>query len=186
MAKMISDFQKGEIARLTRLANRRIERAEGGQRSYLEHWVNQMTGAKQFSAATKGLTFMEAQAKLKDLYAFTSSYAGTKKGWERLRQVSLEKANEKLGDMGYDITNEELGDILEQLPSGSSREDFYRAVNLVDATKEDEGDDFESTAENIADIMAEKVTYQDAYEMAKRAREKRAARKMEGKRNKRK
>ena len=73
MAKMISDFQKGEIARLTRLANRRIERSEGGHKAYLEYWVDQMTGAKKFSAATKGLTFEQAQAKMHDLYKFTYS-----------------------------------------------------------------------------------------------------------------
>ena len=186
MPKMVSEFQKSEIARLTRLANRRLERAAGGQKSYLEFWVNRMTGSTKFSAATKGLTFMEVQAKLHELYSFIDAMASTKAGWEKLKQVSIEKTKEKLDMLSYDLTDEELGDILEQLPVKSSREDFYRAVNLVDATKEEEGEDWEATADRISDLMAEKITYQDAYEMAKRAREKRAQRKMAGKRNRNK
>ena len=176
MPKMVSDFQKTEIARLTRLANRRLERAEGGQKKYLEYVMQRMTGSTKFSAAVSGLTFEQAQAKLHDLYAFTSSLASTKAGWEKLRKTALEKTKEKLDKMEYDLTEDELADILEQLPAGASREDFYRAVNLVDATKEEEGEDWEATADRISDIIAEKVVYQDAYEMAKRAREKRAAR----------
>lgn len=180
MAKMISSFQRGEIARLTRLANRRIERAEGGQRSYLEYWVNQMTGAKQFSASTKGLTFEQAQAKLNELYKFTSYKGSTKKGWEELKKLSVEKTREKLDLMDYDLTDEELADILEQLDS-KKRKDFYLAVNKVQAAKDAAGSEWSGSADEIADAvstqLSEKNEYQAAYEAALTGRNKRAARK---------
>lgn len=180
MAKMISDFQRGEIARLTRLANRRIERAGAGQRSYLEYWVNQMTGEKKFSAATKGLTFEQAQAKLHELYKFTDYMGSTKKGWEELKKLSVEKTRQKLDQMNYDLTDEELADILEQLDS-NKRKDFYLAVNKVQAAKDAAGSDWSGSADEIADAvstqLSEKNEYQAAYEAALTGRNKRAARK---------
>lgn len=180
MAKMISDFQKGEIARLTRLANRRIERAGAGQRSYLEYWVNQMTGKSKFSAATKGLTFEQAQAKLRELYKFVDYAGSTKQGWEELKKLSVERANEKLQNMNYDLTDEELADILEQLDS-NKRKDFYLAVNKVQAAKDAAGSEWSGSTEEIADAvstqLAERNEYQAAYEAALTGRNERAARK---------
>ncbi|MBO7093662.1 MAG: hypothetical protein J6W33_01985 [Spirochaetia bacterium] len=180
MPKMMSDFQKGEIVRLTRLANRRIERAGAGQRSYLEYWVNQMTGSKKFSASTKGLTFEQAQARLHELYKFVDYAGSTKKGWEELKKISVERANEKLGRMNYDLTDEELADILEQLDS-NKRKDFYLAVNKVQAAKDAAGSDWSGSADEIADAVstqiAEKNEYQAAYELALKGRQERAARK---------
>jgi len=180
MAKMISDFQKGEIARLTRLANRRIERAGAGQRSYLEYWVNQMTGKSKFSAATKGLTFEQAQAKLHELYKFTDYMGSTKEGWEELKKLSVERTREKLDLMDYDLTDEELADILEQLDS-NKRKDFYLAVNKVQAAKDAAGSEWSGSTEEIADAvstqLAERNEYQAAYEAALVGRNERAARK---------
>lgn len=180
MAKMISDFQKGEIARLTRLANRRIERAEGGQKAYLEYWVDQMTGAKQFSAATKGLTFMEAQSKLHKLYKFMDYKGSTKKGWKELKKLSVEKTREKLNLMDYDLTDEELADILEQLDS-KKRKDFYLVVNKVQAANDAAGSEWSGSANEIADAVSAQISeqneYQEAYKRALKVREKNAARK---------
>lgn len=180
MPKMMSDFQKGEIVRLTRLANRRIERAGAGQRSYLEYWVDQMTGKKKFSAATKGLTFEQAQAKLHELYKFTDYMGSTKKGWEELKKLSVERTREKLDLMGYDLTDEELADILEQLDS-KKRKDFYLAVNKVQAAKDAAGSKWSGSADEIADAVSAQISeqneYQEAYERALKVREKNAARK---------
>ena len=176
MPKKVSDFQKSEIARLTRLANRRIERAGEGQKAALQYWVKQMTGSEKFSAATKGLSFQQAQAKLRDLYKFVDYKGSTKGGWKKLKKLSVESANEKLDKMGYDLTDQELADILMQLNKGASRADFYRAVNQVQAAKEEAGSEWDATAEKIGDIIAEKVSYQEAYEKANEAKEKRAAR----------
>lgn len=177
---MMNEFQKGEIIRLTRLANRRIERAEGGQKAYLEYWVNQMTGAKQFSAATKGLTFEQAQAKLHELYKFTDYMGSTKKGWEELKKLSVEKTREKLDLMNYDLTDEELADILEQLES-NKRKDFYLAVNKVQAAKDAAGSEWSGSADEIADAVSTQISeqneYQEAYKRALKVREKNAARK---------
>lgn len=180
MVKMISDFQKGEIARLTRLANRRIERAGEGQRAYLEYWVEQMTGKKKFSAATKGLTFAQAQAKLHELYKFTDYIGSTKEGWKKLKKLSVERAREKLDLMGYDLTDEELADILEQLDS-KKRKDFYLAVNKVQIAKDSAGSEWSGSADEIAGAVstqiAEQNEYQEAYKQAMKIREKNEARK---------
>lgn len=170
MAKKITDFQKTEIARLTRLANRRLERATGGQKSYLEYAVKKATGAEKFSAATKGLTFTQAQAKLHELYKFIDYKGSTKAGWEELKQISVERANETLSDMGYDLTDEELADILKQLDN-NKRSEFYRAVNLVEAAKQAAGDTWEGSTEQIAAAINEKVEGDIALERALRARE---------------
>lgn len=180
MAKMISDFQKGEIARLTRLANRRIERAEGGQRRYFDYWLKKMTGDTKFSAATKGLTFERAQAKLHQLYKFIDYAGSTKKGWEELKRISVERARQKLDLMDYDLTDDELADLLEQLDS-DNRNDFYLAVNKVQAAKDAAGSEWSGSADEIADAVAtqlsEKNEYQAAYEAALTGRKERAARK---------
>lgn len=170
MAKKISDFQRSEIARLTRLANRRLERATGGQRSYLEYAVEKATGAKKFSAATKGLTFTQAQAKLHELYKFVDYKGSTKAGWEELKAISVERANETLSNMGYNLTDEELADILKQLDT-NKRSEFYRAVNLVEAAKQAAGDKWEGRTEQIADAIKEKADNQEALQRALEARE---------------
>ena len=139
-----------------------------------------MTGKSKFSAATKGLTFEQAQAKLRELYKFVDYAGSTKQGWEELKKLSVERANEKLQNMNYDLTDEELADILGQLDS-NKRKDFYLAVNKVQAAKSAAGSEWSGSADQIADAVAtqlsEKNEYQAAYEAALTGRNERAARK---------
>ena len=173
MAK-ITQEQKNMIRELTRRANRRIERATGGQRSYLEHQVMKATGAAKFSAATKGLTYEQAQAKLEKLDKFLTAKTTKISDWKKLQRQSVSKANETLKGEGYNLTDAELADILEQIDSEDKRE-FYRAVNLVEAAKYEAGDDWEGTTDDIAEAIRQKVDAQEALEKALQAREERKA-----------
>ena len=97
----VTQQQKAEIKRLTRQANRRIERATSGQRSYLESVVRKMTGtgAGKFSAAYKGLTERQAAAKIRKLEQFLyeedetgsriNKRSTTRSGWKAMKESVL-------------------------------------------------------------------------------------------------
>ena len=165
----ITREQIKEIRTLTRRANRRIERATPGQRSALNYYVNKATGADKFSASTKGLTQEQAAAKLRDLETFLNSPSSTRKGWDRIKQENVKKANETLSEEGYNLTDEELAEILEQIDT-KNKKDYYKAINLVEAAKQEAGAGWEGSSEDIAAAIAEKVTYQKALERAILAR----------------
>lgn len=135
MAKdKITRAQIQEIRTLTRRANRRIERATGGQRRTLEYYARTNGKPGKFSAATKGMTAQQAQAQIEKLNRFLGAMSTTKVGWEWIKKEIVHKSAKTLGGMGYDLTDEELSDILMQLDDASN-EEFYRAVNLVQAEK---------------------------------------------------
>lgn len=135
MAKdKITRAQIQEIRTLTRRANRRIERATGGQRRTLEYYARTNGKPGKFSAATKGMTAQQAQAQIEKLNRFLGAMSTTKIGWEWIKKEIVHKSAKTLGGMGYDLTDEELSDILMQLDDASN-EEFYRAVNLVQAEK---------------------------------------------------
>ena len=73
--------------------------------------------------------------------------------------------------MGYDLTDQELAEILEQIDAGDKRE-FYRAVNLVQAAKDEAGEDWAPSSAKISQAIAEKATAQQALEKALGARRK--------------
>ena len=179
----ITKEQKEKIRTLTRRANRRIERSTGGQRTYLEWQVKRATGQEKFSAAYKGMTERQAAAQISKLEKFLGAKTTTKTGWRRAKAQSIRKANENLTGQGYNLTDEELADILEQLDSDSTA-DFYRAVNLVEAAKEEAGDDWDPTADNIAEIIEERASAQEALERALKAREKKSKQAAEYRRQK--
>lgn len=168
--RMITEQQKRTIIKETRRANRRLERATPGQRRALEYYIRKYTGgAPKFSAATKGLTFQQAAAKINALNKFLSAKSSTRKGWDEIKREQLKKANEKLNQMGYDLSDEELADIIEQVEEGT-RSDFYRAVNLVSAAKYDSGGQ-DLSQEEIADAIAQKKSAQEALQEAIEARQ---------------
>lgn len=176
MAKdKITRAQIQEIRTLTRRANRRIERATGGQKRALQHYA----GGVKFSAATKGLSSQQGQAQIEKLKRFLDSPATTIKGWRRIKRENVRKANETLQNMGYDLMDEELADILEQLED-NSRTNFYRAVNLVEAAKQEAGEDWEGSEEQIQEAIMEKATAQQALEEALNARKQRAIEEKKG------
>lgn len=171
----ITRSQIQEIRTLTRRANRRIERATGGQKRALQHYA----GGAKFSAATRGMSAQQGQAQIEKLKRFLGSPATTIKGWRKIKRENVRKANETLENMGYDLTDEELADILEQLED-SSGTNFYRAVNLVQAAKQDAGEDWEGTEEQIQEAIMQKASAQQALEEALSARKQRAIEEKKG------
>lgn len=166
----ITQDQKNEIRKLTRRANRRIERATGGQKSYLTGQVRRATGAEKFSASYKGMTERQAAAQIAKLKKFLGTKTSTIGGWKETKSKSVSRANKTLTGQGYNLTDEELADILEQLES-ESRSEFYRAVNLVQAAKEADEEGAYLSSEDIANIIKERASAQEALERALKARE---------------
>lgn len=161
----ITQSQKNTIRQLTRTANRRIERATEGQRKALGHYI----GSEKFSAATKGLSYTEAQAKIENLNKFLSGESSTRKGWDALKARQVEKANKTFGKMGYDLTDEELANILIQVDTDNHQE-YYRAVNLVQAAKdaaELTGKDWYGSEEEVEELLMSKIEAEDAFKLAK-------------------
>ena len=182
MAKLTKQ-QQAEIKLLTRRANRRIERASEGQRKAMEHYI----GGEKFSAASKGFSYEQAQAQIEKLNKFLSGKSTTKTGWREVKQANVAKANKTLGKMGMDLTDEELAEILIQVDTSNTQE-YYRAVNLVQAAKDEaeiSGDLWSGSEEQIADAIAQKMEASEALEAALKSREAiKARRKAEAKKQK--
>lgn len=177
----ITKAQKAEIRRLTRQAQRRMERAYEGQRRVLEHEVLKATGATKWSSAYKGFSYERAEQQIQLLQEFLGNRISKRVEWEGVkRRVTT------LSKMGYHITDEELADILIQMKERKWK-DIYRAVNLVEAKKgrklrnaliskagrEAPRDiQIELTAQEITTALNYKITQQQALEQALAAQEK--------------
>lgn len=169
---MASKSQTQTIKTLVRRANRRIERAQqqaAGQARALLHYA----GGAKFSAATKGMSERQAQAYIEKLERFLGAESTTRRGWEKVKKENVKKAAATLEGMGYDIDDEELAEILVQIDA-SNKQDFYRAINLVQAEKEEAGDDWTGSKDQIADAIASKASAQQALQRALEARQKAA------------
>lgn len=160
--------QYAAIRKLTRAANRRIERATGGMKSALQYYAERLTGEKKWSSAMKGKSYQEAAMQIKLLEKFMRAETTTITGWKRVKKQSVKKANETLSGMGYDLTDEELAELLEQLGE-SDNAAFYKAVNLVQAAKYK--NDWQGSKDQIADAISEKVSNQEALRRALKARD---------------
>ena len=159
--------QKAAIRKLTRRANRRIERAVGGQKRFLESVVSSITGDKKFSAATKGLTYTQAAAKLKSLEQFLGRMSTTRVGWDWIKMEIVHKARLSLDKQGYTISDEELADILMQVDAENKTE-YYRAIDLVQAEKDAGADNV--NFDRINELITSKITAQEALKMSIEAR----------------
>lgn len=167
------DITKGQIAeikKLVRAANRRLERATGGQEAYIKAYIKRLTGgSEKFSAAYKGLTGAQAAKKIEMLNKFMDKReTTTKTGWKELKKESIRKANKSLTGQGYDLTDQELAEILDQIDAGSN-EEFYRAINLVTAEKIKEGENWDLSSDKVAEVLNQKMDFQDALRAALKA-----------------
>lgn len=163
----ITQQQAAAIRKLTRAANRRIERASGAQKSYIQSLVP--GGSRKFSAATKGLSFEEAALKLKQLEKFMGTKTTKITEWKEAKQRSVKAGAAKLGVQGYDLTDAEFAEILKQVDA-KNKQELYAAVNKVQAAKVAAGEEWTGSSEQIADAIAEKMTFQQALEEAIAAR----------------
>lgn len=157
----ITQLQAAMIRTLTRRANRRLERASAGQRRALEYYINKATGgAGKFSAATSGLSFVEARKKIAALERFLNAKSSTRAGWEQMKADAVKSASETLGLMGYDLTDDELATILTQIDT-SNKVDYYDALDKVQAAKY-KNDDWTGSSTQIANAIAEQISSQQA------------------------
>ena len=163
----ITEKQKADIRKLTRAANRRIERASGAQKGYIEGLVP--GDEKKFSAATKGLTTEEASLKIKQLKKFLGTKTTKIGEWKEAKKKSVKAGAEKLGAQGYDLTDAEFKEILEQVDA-KDKQALYSAINKVQAAKAAAAEEWTGSAQQIADAIAEKMTFQQALEEAIEAR----------------
>ena len=131
----ITKQQKDKIRSLSQQAQRRMRRASGGQRRYMESSWRRATGQSTISGKTKGLTERQAAAKIRQLEKFLDAKTTTKRGWKNVVSKSVASANETWGKRGYNLTDDELADILEQVDS-EKRGEYYKTVNLVQAAKD--------------------------------------------------
>ena len=125
----ITKQQRDEIRRLSQQAQRRMRRASGGQRRYMESSWKRATGQSEISGKTKGLTERQAAAKIRQIKKFLAAETTTKRGWQNVISRSVAAANETWGKRGYDLTDEELADILEQVDAENKGE-YYKCYLL--------------------------------------------------------
>ena len=170
MARQITRKQIEDIRKKTRAANRRLERASEGQRKALEWYIGRAQGGTKFSAATKGLTYQEAKKKLKDLDKFLGAKSSKITGWREIKEQQVHNANLKWKKYGYDLTDEELANILIQIET-KNKDDYYTAVDLVQAEKKKKGDKWRGTEDEIGDAIDEIISEQKALEESIAARE---------------
>lgn len=172
----ISKELYAELRKLTRTAQRRMERATPGQRRVLEFYVKQATGSTKWSSAASGMTTQQANARIQQLRKFlgydeqnrqAEQVTSTRKGWESIKASNVEKANATFGRRraGHNITDEEMAEILMQLGDPSKKE-FYHAVNKVQAMKGYMGEEWKGDKNDIAKALAQKWSAQDAYKRA--------------------
>lgn len=169
MAKrQITDKQRADIRRMTKTANERLRSATAGQRSYLEYQVNKATGGTKFSAATKGMSYVEAKHQIEKLQRFLGAKTSTRTGWKAIKSQQVTAANERWKSWGYDLTDYELAAILEQVDT-KDKKAYYMAVDKVQAAKF-AGGGFELDANAIAAAIDEQITEQQAAQRAAKSR----------------
>ena len=161
-----------ELRRLTRAAQRRMERATPGQRKALEFYVEKATGSKKWSSAAAHMNTQQAQAQIAKLQKFMGygqegPVSSTRAGWEQIKASNVAKANATFGKRraGHDITDEEMAEILMQL-GDPSKQEFYHAVNKVQAMKGYMGKEWTGSREDISRALAQKWSAQSAYKRA--------------------
>lgn len=172
----ISKELYAELRRLTRAAQRRMERATPGQRRALEFYVKQATGSTKWSSSAKGMSTQQANARIQQLRKFmgyneqnkqVEQVTSTRKGWEAIKESNVSKANATFGKRraGHNLTDDEMAEILMQLGDPTKKE-FYHAVNKVQAMKDYMGEKWKGDANDISKALAQKWSAQDAYRRA--------------------
>lgn len=172
----ISKELYAELRRLTRAAQRRMERATPGQRRALEFYVKQATGSTKWSSSAKGMSTQQANARIQQLRKFmgyneqnkqVEQVTSTRKGWEATKESNVAKANATFGKRraGHNLTDDEMAEILMQLGDPTKKE-FYHAVNKVQAMKGYMGEKWNGDANDISKALAQKWSAQEAYRRA--------------------
>lgn len=154
----VTAAQQKELAGLARAANRRIERATPGQRSYLESQISKYHVRQRDSGMTvfqqgKAKSEAEYRARMRELEAFMNAHTSTRKGWDKVKQEQVEAAGKTLRDEGADISDDELALILEEIGEGHSSAEFYKALANVEISKAAAGDSWTPNRDAIRNAL---------------------------------
>lgn len=155
-----------EFTNLARAANRRLERATSGQRSYLQskiskyHIRERKPGVTVFSQA-KPKTMAEYHSRMNELRAFMGAATSTRRGWEAVKRAQVSSAGKTLRAGGSNITDDELALILMEIGEGHSSAEFYKALDNVEISKRERGDKWTPSADTISDAINSRRSAQE-------------------------
>lgn len=157
----VSASEQRTLANLARAANRRIERASPGQREYLTLYVQKYHSRKRADGTIvfqqgKAQSRTEYNARIKELKLFMEAKSSTRKGWEAQKKAQIASAGETLRGEGADITDEELAQILQEIGTGHSSLEFYKALANVEIAKAEQGDTWNASEDEIRNAIAER------------------------------
>lgn len=144
---MVTHDEQKELKRLAKQANNRLARASAGQRSALAYYMKDKYITKSgFFSKSIARSESEYRARKRELEDFLSGKTTTKKGWKKLKEENVLKAQETLEKMGYNLTEEELTIIFEDdFIASLLRENdksirtsiYYRIMNIMQVAKDE-------------------------------------------------
>lgn len=108
------------LKKMANTANKRISRAEEGQRSLIESYQERKRGATGWNEKTgtftgaKAKNVKEAQRRIEELKDFIGSKATTKTGYKKMVSKALGETGRSLAKQGYDFSQDELKDFFEK------------------------------------------------------------------------
>lgn len=173
------EMQK-ELAGLARAANRRIERADPGQRDALMNQIKGYHVRERSSGLTvfeqgKAKSEAEYRARMKELKMFMKAKTTTRTGWKEIKSKAVKEAGKTIRAEGSDLTDEELNNILQEIDKGHSSAEFYKALANVEIAKGKAGDKWEPDPEAIRKAVNTRRSAQKRTEMLLKIREQRRA-----------
>lgn len=108
------------LKKMANTANKRISRAEEGQRSLIESYQERKRGASGWNEKTgsftgaKAKSVKEAQRRIEELKDFIGSKTTTKTGYKEMVSKALGETGRSLAKQGYSFSQDELKDFFEQ------------------------------------------------------------------------
>ena len=167
------------LKKMANTANKRISRAEEGQRSLIESYQERKRGASGWNEKTgtftgaKAKNVKEAQRRIEEMKDFIGSKATTKTGYKEMVSKALGETGRSLAKQGYDFSQDELkgffekyGKELDQIGKESGKAErskmLYYYLNTVEVERDMEDlEDYDEDDIFSADDMEEVPTELD-------------------------
>lgn len=165
------------LKKMANTANKRISRAEEGQRSLIESYQERKRGASGWNEKTgsftgaKAKSVKEAQRRIEELKDFIGSKSTTKTGYKEMVSKALGETGRSLAKQGYSFSQDELKDFfekygkeLDQIGKESGKAErskmLYYYLNTVEAEQdmedpEDYGEDDIFSADDLEEAPTE-------------------------------
>lgn len=165
------------LKKMANTANKRISRAEEGQRSLIESYQERKRGASGWNEKTgsftgaKAKSVKEAQRRIEELKDFIGSKTTTKTGYKEMVSKALGETGRSLAKQGYNFSQDELKDFfekygkeLDQIGKESGKAErskmLYYYLNTVEVERdmedlEDYGEDDIFSAEDLEEAPTE-------------------------------